>query len=148
MKKHIIIALIVGLSLFSTSCSKESAVQAQSIENFVKTYFPDVQVLSTIRDGFDYEVTLSDYTRIEFDSNAFGKTPEWDEINCKLSTTYSAVPAALIPAEIADYVNRLHSGKTIVKIAKDSRGWDIELNNGLEIEFNRKFNPIELDIDD
>lgn len=145
MKKAIVFTLFLGLSLFNTSCSKNATAQAQTIEEFIKAYFPEVELLSTIRDGFDYEVTLSDYTQIEFDSNALGKTPEWDEIDCKHSTIYHCVPAALVPAEIADYVKRLHETQPIVKISKDGRGWDIELSNGIEIEFDRKFNIVEID---
>ncbi len=145
MKKALVIALLFGFTFFNTSCTKVSNAQAQTIENFVKAYFPEAEVLSTIRDGFDYEVTLSDYTHIEFDSNALGKTPEWDEIDCRRSTIYKVVPAALVPAEIADYVSRLHQTQSIVKITKDGRGWDIELGNGVEIEFDRRFNVIEFD---
>lgn len=145
MKKALVIALFVGISALNISCSKDAAAQAQTIETFVKTYFSEVEVLSTIRDGLDYEVTLSDYTQIDFDGSAFGNRLEWDEVDCKLSTVYKAVPTTLVPTEIADYVSRMHSTQSIVKIAKDSRGWDIELGNGIEIEFDSKFRVIEID---
>lgn len=147
MKKIIIIAaLFIGFALCTTSCSKEATAQTQiSINNFVATYFPNEEVIATIRDGFDYDVTLSDYTQIEFDGNIAGKKLEWDEVNCKHSTVYTAVPAALIPTEIADHVSRLHSEQRIVKIAKDFRGWEIELSNGIEIEFDSKFRIREID---
>ena len=145
MKKIIIIAaLFIGFALCTTSCSKEANAQTQiSINNFVATYFPNEEVIATIKDGFDYDVTLSDYTQIEFDGNAFGKKLEWDEINC--TTVYTSVPAALVPTEIADHVSQLHSEQRIVKIAKDHRGWEIELSNGIEIEFDSKFRVREID---
>lgn len=147
MKKIIIIAaLFIGFALCTTSCSKEANAQTQiSINNFVATYFPNEEVIATIKDDFDYDVTLSDYTQIEFDGNAFGKKLEWDEINCKHSTVYTSVPAALVPTEIADHVSQLHSEQRIVKIAKDHRGWEIELSNGIEIEFDSKFRVREID---
>lgn len=145
MKKALVIAIFAWFSLLGTSCNKVTELQAQTIDNFLKTYFPDVEMLSTIRDGLDYDVTLSDYTQIEFDGNIVGKKLEWDEINCKHSTVYTTVPAALVPTEIADHVSRLHSEQRIVKIAKDFRGWEIELSNGIEIEFDRKFNIIDFD---
>jgi hypothetical protein len=55
------------------------------------------------------------------------------------------VPAALVPTEIADHVSQLHSEQRIVKIAKDHRGWEIELSNGIEIEFDSKFRVREID---
>lgn len=146
MKKSIIIAaLCIGFAFCTTSCSKEASAQAQtSINSFVSTYFPNEEVIATIKDGLDYEVTLSDYTHIEFDGNLFSQF-EWDEVDCKRSTVHTAVPAELIPTEISDYVTRLHVGRSIVKISKDGRGWDIELDNGFDIDFDRKFNVIELD---
>ena len=147
MKKIIIIAaLFIGFAFCTTSCSKEASAQTQiSINNFVATYFPNEEVIATIRDGFDYDVTLSDYTQIEFDGNIVGKKLEWDEINCKHSTVYTSVPASLVPTEIADHVSQLHSEQRIVKIAKDFRGWEIELSNGIEIEFDSKFRIREID---
>ena len=146
MKKFIAIALFVGFSALNISCSKQVTAQTQStIESFVKTYFPEAEILSSIRDGFDYDVTLSDYTKIEFDGNLLGDKLEWDEIECKHSTVYKNVPSALIPAEISTYVAKHHSDYTIVKISKDRRGWEIELSDGIEIEFDRKYNVIEID---
>ena len=146
MKKLIAIALFVGFSALNISCSKQVTAQTQpTIESFVKTYFPDVEILSSIKDGLDYDVTLSDYTKIEFDGNLLGGKLEWDEIDCKNSTVYKTVPSTLIPSEISTHVAKYHSDYTIVKISKDRRGWEIELSNGIEIEFDRKFNVIEID---
>ena len=145
MKKLIIIVLFAGFALCNASCNKEATAQAQTtINSFVTTYFPDAQILSIIKDGLDYEVTLSDYTHIEFDGNLFSQL-EWDEVDCRCSTTHLAVPNTLVPAEIKDYVTRLHTGRSIVKISRDRFGWEIELDNDLDIEFSRKFVVIEMD---
>ena len=146
MKKNIIIAaLFIGFALCTTSCSKEATAQTQiSINNFVATYFPNEEVIATIRDGFDYDVTLSDYTQIGFDGNLFGKL-EWDEVDCRHASLSTTVPAALVPAEITNYVSRIEGGQSITKIAKDNHGWDIELSNGLEIEFDKRFNVVDFD---
>ena len=142
MKKIIVIALFIGLALTNTSCNSDA--NTKTINNFVKTYFPDTEVIASIKDGFDYDVTLSDYTQISFDGNMSGKL-EWDEVDCGHASLSKAVPAALVPAEIANYVNRLHGSQTITKIAKDDRGWDIELSNGIEIEFDKRFNVVDFD---
>ena len=146
MKKLIVIAFFVGFSTLNISCSKQATAQTQTtIESFVKTYFADAEILSSIKDGFDYDVTLSDYTKIEFDGNLLRGKLEWDEVDCKHSTVYKAVPSTLIPVEISTHVAKYHSDYSIVKISKDRRGWEIKLNNGIEIEFDRKFNVIEID---
>jgi hypothetical protein len=137
MKKSIVIALLLGVVLCSTSCNK--AKQLNIINTFAKMYFPQAEVLASIKDGIDYDVTLTDYTQIGFDGNIFGKL-EWDEVDCRHASIYTAVPAALVPQQITDYVTRTQPTLTIVKIAKDNRGWDIELSNGIEIEFDKRFN--------
>ena len=143
MKKTLIIALFfMGIAMTNTSCNSDK--KAQAINDFVRTYFPDTEVIANIKDGLDCDVTLSDYTQIGFDGNLFGKL-EWDEVDCSHASLSTTVPAALVPAQISNYVNRIHGSQTITKIAKDNRGWDIELSNGIEIEFDKKFNVIDFD---
>ena len=142
MKKLFICTLFLGMVLANTSCSKDK--QNNTINDFVRTYFPQTEVLASIMDGLDYDVTLKDYTQIGFDGNLFGKL-EWDEVDCKHASIYPSVPAALVPPQITDYVSRIHAEQTIVKISKDTRGWDIELSNGIEIEFDKKYNVVDFD---
>ena len=142
MKKIVYLALFIGFALTNTSCNSDK--KAQVINTFVKTYFPDAEVIANIKDGLDCDVTLSDYTQIGFDGNLFGKH-EWDEVDCRHASLPTAVPAALVPAEISNYVNRIEGGQSITKIAKDNHGWDIELSNGLEIEFDKRFNVVDFD---
>lgn len=142
MKKIIYLALFISFALTNTSCNGDK--KAQAINAFVRTYFPDTEVIANIKDGLDCDVTLSDYTQIGFDGNLFGKL-EWDEVDCRHASLSTTVPAALVPAEITNYVNRIHGSQSITKIAKDNRGWDIELSNGVEIEFDKRFNVIDFD---
>ena len=142
MKKLFIYTLFLGMVLANTSCSKDK--QNNTINDFVRTYFPQTEVLASIMDGLDYDVTLKDYTQIGFDGNLFGKL-EWDEVDCKHASIYTSVPATLVPPQITDYVSRIHAEQTIVKISKDTRGWDIELSNGIEIEFDKKYNVVDFD---
>ena len=142
MKKALAFALFICIALANTSCNNDK--KALFINTFVKTYFPDNEVVANIKDGFDCDVTLSDYTQIGFDGNLFGKL-EWEEVDCRHASLSTAVPASLVPAEITNYVNRIHGSQAITKIAKDNRGWDIELSNGVEIEFDKRFNVIDFD---
>lgn len=142
MKKIIYLALFVGFALTNTSCNGDK--KAHAVNAFVRTYFPEQEVIANIKDGLGRDVTLGDYTQIGFDGNLFGKL-EWDEVDCSHASLSTTVPAALVPAEIANYVSRIHGSQAITKIAKDNRGWDIELSNGIEIEFDKRFNVINFD---
>lgn len=142
MKKALALALFIGIALVNTSCNNNK--KALFINTFVKTYFPDTEVIANIKDGLDCDVTLSDYTQIGFDGNLFGKL-EWDEVDCRHASANAVVPTALVPVEITNYVNRIHGSQSITKIAKDNRGWDIELSNGIDIEFDKRFNVVDFD---
>ena len=140
MKKLLVCALFLGLAFGSTSCGKG---KMETINDFVTTYFPQEEVLALIKDGLDYDVTLTDYTKIGFDGNIFGRL-KWDEVDCT-HTSYTTVPDALVPAEIAAYMRRMHDTQNIVKIARDRRNWEITLSNGLEVEFNKNFQVTDFD---
>ena len=142
MKKALVFALFIGIALTNTSCNNDKKTKA--INDFVRVYFPDTEVIANIKDGLDCDVTLSDYTQIGFDGNLFGKL-EWDEVDCRHASLSTTVPTALVPAEITNYVNRIHGSQSITKISKDNRGWEIELSNGIEIEFDKRFNVIDFD---
>lgn len=75
----------------------------------------------------DYEVLLDNGTEIEFNSKG-----EWTEIK----TPGSAVPAALIPNGISQYVTKAFPNTKIIKIEKERTGYEIKLNNGIEVDFN------------
>lgn len=141
MKKAIFFVLFIGMAFAHTSCNSEAKTKA--INDFTKTYFPNAEVIANIQDGLGYDVTLNDYTQISFEGGLMGKL-EWDEVDCKHANT--SVPSTLVPSEIANYVNRSNGGQPIVKLAKkDYGGWEIELANGMEIEFDKKFNVIDFD---
>ena len=81
-----------------TKDAKELPLNAR---NFINQYFSKPQI-SYIKIDSEflskkYEVTLTDRTEIDFD-----KKGNWTEVDCKKG----AVPAALIPVSIKDYVKK------------------------------------------
>ena len=110
------------------------------INEFVAQHFPEATVLSVYRDGSEWEVMLSDFTKLEFT-----KKYDWKKVDCKHSTVYTEVPAALVPEQIASFVNAKFQDLGIVKIDKDRRNWEIELVNKVDLKFDLEFNLIEID---
>lgn len=76
-----------------------------------------------------YDVVFDDGNKIEFDRRG-----EWTEIDCK----YTRVPAQLIPSPIRTHVETKHPGSYIIQIDRDSRDYEVELNNGMELVFSLK----------
>ena len=135
MKKLSIITAFVAILCFGmTTAMAQNNNSNPEITKFVKQYFPKANVLMVNAEWDEYEVRLSDGTQIEFT-----RKPEWKKIDCEHSTTYPSVPAELVPDQISNYVKTSFTNQNIVKIEKKRRGWEIELNNELEIGFNKNF---------
>ena len=87
--------------------------------------------------GTEYEVTYTDRTEVDFNT-----TGEWSSIERK----YSAVPDSVIPKQISEYIaNGNFTGQHIRKIEKGRNFWELELSNGLELKFDKKFNMVRYD---
>lgn len=111
--------------------------QAQTL---IKEHFAASQValVQKEKDGLkvSYDVVTADGFKLEFDKNG-----EWTDISCKPQ----AVPAKLIPTAISSYVSQQFGNAMIVKIERNSRGYEIELSTGLEVKFNNNFQVVEID---
>jgi hypothetical protein len=135
MKKLSIITAFVAILCFGmTTAMAQNNNSNPEITKFVQQYFPKANVLMVNEEWDEYEVRLSDGTQIEFT-----RKPEWKKIDCEHSTIYPNVPAKLVPEQITNYLNSNFPNQSIVKIEKKRRGWEIELNNELEIGFNKNF---------
>ena len=138
--KKLILAFIAIVSFgFSTAMAQNTNTNP-AITQFVTQHFPNATVQMVMPDEDDIDVVLNDYTKIEFRLNN-----EWKKVDCEHSTTFTAVPATIVPEQITAYVNANFPGAIIKKLEKNFRGWEIELNNGLELKFNNNFKVMEID---
>ncbi len=98
--------------------------------------FADKVPLVITADWDDYKVMYANGEKVEFD-----KRGNWRDIECKASQ----VPTNLIPAQITANVNATFPGSSITEIDRDHSGYSVQLSNGLELEYNRRFQVIEVD---
>ena len=109
---------------------------------FIAQHFGHLSIVNVKVDRDDrrisYDVILSDGTKLEFD-----QAGEWKEVN---THTY-AVPAAIIPVQIHSFVTARYPGAYIFQIDRDSRDYEIDLSNGVEIKFDLYFNVIKIEND-
>ena len=72
----------------------------------------------------------------------FNKKGEWTSVDCK----QSQVPAALVPKRIQEYVGKHYPKAKIRKIElTDHKGYEVKLDNGFELEFDKKMNIKDID---
>lgn len=84
----------------------------------------------------EYTVLFSDGSKIEFD-----KTGTWTKIECRRQP----VPQALVPQAIRDAVAADFEGARIRSIERDRREYEVELENGIDLTFDRQFRLVEVD---
>lgn len=104
-------------------------------QTLLKKYFADKVVLIATVDFDDYKVMYQSGEKIEFD-----KKGNWKELDCKTS----AVPTDLIPEQIMTHPKATFPDAIIIKLDRDRRGYEVKLSNGLEIEYNKKFQVVDI----
>lgn len=83
----------------------------------------DVEILSV-----SYKVTFSDQIEIEFD-----QAGEWEEVD----GNKNQLPTSFLLQPIVDYITANYPGAQVVKVSNERRIYEVELNNGLELEFSK-----------
>lgn len=83
-----------------------------------------------------YDVILTDGTKVEFT-----KDGEWKEVKGHRQ----GIPSAIIPASILRYLRQHYDGIAVTAIDKDSRDYELDLKNGVELTFDRQGNFLTLD---
>ena len=144
MKKILLTVVVAFLSIsFAYACDDVPITVEQlpqKAQQFLKSYFPQVEVSFAKKEsdiiGNDYDVVLTDGSKMEFSSNG-----EWKSVECK----GRAVPADIVPNQIKQYVAKSYPNTKITKIDRDRRDYEVTLSNRLELTFNKEFKLIEID---
>lgn len=109
--------------------------------NFINQYFSTSQISyikieSEMLKNKKYEVLLTDRTEIDFD-----KKGNWLEVDCKKS----AVPEALIPISVKEYVKAHFPREVVTKIERERAGIEVELSNDYSLKFDKKGQLVDID---
>ncbi|MBQ3364022.1 MAG: PepSY-like domain-containing protein [Muribaculaceae bacterium] len=146
MKKIIfllLMAMVMTMSLTMSADDDDRVITydqlPQPAQAFLKANFATKVPLLVTADWDDFTIRYESGEKIEFDRNG-----EWKDIECY----NSKVPANAVPAQIASYISQNYPGKSIIKLERHRSVYEVKLNNGMEIEFNRSFQVIDMDYDD
>lgn len=142
MKKMFLMALI-ALGLTAVSCSDDDKKETKAVIDantlpeaakiFVETHFAGITYIRVEKqsrpddDGSIYDVYLSNGFEIDFDANG-----NWKDID----GNHQAIPTAIIPAPIAEYVTTNYALAIITTIEIEKHGYDIELSSDIDLVFN------------
>lgn len=140
--------LLAGLVLYvCTACAHNDRITKDANElpqlswDFLARHFNAVSVAhikieKNLLGVKDYEVILTDGSHVEFTRDG-----EWKEVKMNRQ----AVPSAIIPKAIHSYIQQNYPATEIRAIDKDSRDYEVDLNNGIELKFDLQGNLIDVD---
>ena len=108
---------------------------------FIKNHFADLSVaMAKVETDFldkNYDVVFTNGNKVEFD-----KKGNWTNVDCE----HTQVPVAILPEAIRQYVTKNYPDAKVLKIeVTDRKGYDVELSNGFELEFDKRMNVVDVD---
>lgn len=145
--KKILFCLTALAAVFSAGAvyaDDDRPIQVEQLpaaaQQFIKQHFADATISFAAEDrdwpGYTYKVVFANGMKAEFEKNG-----DWKEVECKPMS----VPAAIVPQQIASYVKQYHDGQTVVKIERGRKGYEVELQNGIELKFDKQFRVVGID---
>lgn len=112
----------------------------EKVFTFISEHFQDEKIAFAKEDRdlfkLTYEVVLTDGTKLEFRRNG-----DWKEIK----RHRVGIPEGIVPEKAAAKVNELYPNSVITKAEYDDNDLELELDNGLELKFDKSFNLTGLD---
>ena len=140
MKKLLFVLLAVLTLGFSAKADHDQVINfnqlPQQAQTLLKQHFANKVPLIVTMDWDDYTIVYETGEKVEFD-----KQGKWKEIDCRTSS----VPSALIPEQIKSHIRATFPGTTIIDLDRNRRGYEVKLNNGLEVEYSPSFQVIDID---
>jgi hypothetical protein len=104
----------------------------EMVAAYVSQIFPNEKIknvkVENGVDGKDYNITMSGGTKL-----IFNQQNQPTEIECK-----NGIPIAGLPRIIASYVAENHPNTKIIEYEMEKEGFEVELDNGNELAFDRK----------
>ena len=141
MKKiKVLITAIFTLLAVTVFADNEKPIQKHQLpkvsQEFINKYFKDYEISFCTKDHDSYDVKFTNGYEIEFNTKG-----EWKEVDCQKD----AIPAAIIPVQVSKYVKQYYAKNYVTKINRDFNKFEVELNNGLDLEIDKNGKLREID---
>lgn len=143
------VLVLAGVGMAMPACSDdndEKTIQftqvPESAQTFISTYFPAEQIRTVKENRKD---NVRDKFEIEFESGLeidFDAAGSWTDIDMPRGKT---IPAGIVPGPIDSYVKTNYPAEGINGISIEKYGYDVELTNGLDLEFDPQGKFIRID---
>lgn len=142
MKKPALFMIATFLLLSTSTIEADRHVKTEELphdaKTFLNVYFSESTIDKVIQKSHtsDYEVKTHDGKEFDFD-----RTGRWKSVDCNLER----VPSLLIPKQILNEVAKRYGPETIIVwISRIKKGYHVELSNGVEVAFNKRFKIVPI----
>lgn len=140
----VVVALVAAVGAYALPLDKYTINREDLPEparEFLTKYFPKakvgmIKVDKHLLKKTDYDVKLVNGTKIEFNNKG-----NWTSVDCQTRE----VPEGIIMKPIRNYVNKKFPGQKIVSIEKKATSFEVELEDGVELQFDRLGNFKKVD---
>lgn len=136
-----LVLIVAGLTAMADGKPITVTDLPRQAQQTLATHFKNRPTVLVTKDrnglGWEYEVTFRSGEQVEFDKNG-----QWKSISCKRS----AVPAPLVPSFVTTYVRQHAAGARVIELSRDRKGYEVELSNRTELEFDTRGNLVDVDI--
>ena len=145
MKKIVFLFISLFAMNFVALAGNDKPIQVSEMPKaaqlFIKNHFADLSVaMAKVETDFldkNYDVVFTNGNKVEFD-----KKGNWTNVDCE----HTQVPVAILPEAIRQYVAKNYPDAKVLKIElTDRKGYNVELSNGFELEFDKRMNVIDVD---
>ncbi len=142
MKTILVLAFIILAGFASNAQGTSITIKdlPAKAQNFIALHFPNLPLTYAGKDmepgDMEYEVVLKGGIKIEFDSEG-----DWEEI--KGNGTH--LKSSLLPVSVATYLENNYKSQGILKAEKNRNGYEVELANGFELEFDSSGKFLRID---
>ncbi len=130
MKKIVLVMLAVftlSVTAFADGRYIEYNQLPNKVKQFLSQHFKGINIAYAEEDRDSYEVNLENGIEIEFRKNG-----EWESVDAK----YSPLPTSFIPSAVLNSIKREYPNANIIKIEKDWGGYEVELDNRMELKID------------
>ena len=144
MRMRLIYALLVALAVGSAKAYADRPIEheklPQRVHQFIKQHYPHATITLAKSEGIEfinreYEVLLSNDTRIEFRGNG-----EWEQIDSR-----EELPMSIVPREIASFVTNRYPMAKVTDMERGRRYSEVTLSNGKELSFDSDYRLVDID---
>ncbi|MDR0353413.1 MAG: PepSY-like domain-containing protein [Opitutaceae bacterium] len=147
MKKLLSLFVIFGLSLAAPAGDRiaDAAELPEAATKYIAQHFPNETIRRVTVDDDDnrnhdskYEVVLGNRVELEFNPKGV-----WLEVDGGAVS----IPESVLPAPVLEYLKKNYPDQPATKISVERRGYEVKLQNRLELKFNKNGRFLRIDRD-